>query len=145
MTDRAEADDARRARGQAMMKAVYGWDIGDVAGDFVELTVDHLFGEIWARPGLTVRERRLVLLGLLVGQGLDDVVGLQLDCALDIGEMDETDLRELVVFLTHYAGWPRGAKLNNLVEERLARRAKAARRAAEADPTAETATPDADA
>jgi 4-carboxymuconolactone decarboxylase len=32
-----------------------------------------------------------------------------------------------VIFLTHYAGWPQGAKMNSQVEELLA---KAARRAA---------------
>lgn len=128
MTEQSPTDE-RRARGQAMMQAVYGWDIGDVAGDFVELTVDHLFGEIWSRDTLTVRDRRLLLIGLLVGQGLDDVVGLQLDCALEIGEMNDAELREMVVFLSHYAGWPRGAKLNTIVENLLARGAKAARSA----------------
>lgn len=131
MTDHSPTGE-RRARGQAMMRAVYGWDIGDVAGDFVELTVDHLFGEVWSRDTLSIRDRRLLLIGLMVGQGLDDVVGLQLDCALEIGEMDEAELREMVVFLSHYAGWPRGAKLNTVVENLLARRAKAARKAAEA-------------
>lgn len=121
--------DDRRRRGQAMMKAVYGWDIGDVAGDFVTETVDQLFGEIWARETLSVRDRRLMLIGLLVGQGLDDVVGLQFDCALSIGEMTEEELREMVVFLSYYAGWPRGAKLNTVVEELIARRAKQAHRA----------------
>jgi 4-carboxymuconolactone decarboxylase len=115
-------DDPRRARGREMMRRVYGWEVGDVEGDFVSLTVDHLFGEIWARDGLTVRERRLLLLGLLVGSGLDDVVGLQLDAALHLEELSPDELREIVVFLTHYAGWPRGAKLNTQVEELLAQR-----------------------
>ena len=123
--------DERRRRGIEMMKQVYGWDIDEVHGEFVEQTVDHLFGEVWADGKLSVRERRLVLLGLLVGSGQDDVVGLQLDCALSIGEMTEDELRELVVFLAHYAGWPRAAKFNQHVEELSARRAKAARKAAE--------------
>jgi 4-carboxymuconolactone decarboxylase len=120
-------DDPRRARGKEMMKEVYGWDIGPVEGSFVELTVDHLFGDIWANGTLSVRERRLLLIGLLVGSGLDDVVGLQLDCATSIGELDESELREMVLFLAHYAGWPRAAKFNQIVEELVARRAKAAK------------------
>jgi 4-carboxymuconolactone decarboxylase len=123
--------DERRRRGIEMMKQVYGWDIGEVHGAFVEQTVDHLFGEVWAEGTLSVRERRLVLLGLLVGSGQDDVVGLQLDCALSIGEMTEDELRELTVFLAHYAGWPSAAKFNQHVEELSARRANAARTAAE--------------
>ena len=115
--------DERRQRGLEWMRTVYGWDVPTVEGDFVELTVDHLFGEVWAREGLSVRDRRLLLLGLLVGSGgLDDVIGLQLDSARAQGDLSDDDLREVVVFLTHYAGWPRGAKLNSAVEERLARR-----------------------
>jgi 4-carboxymuconolactone decarboxylase len=113
----------RRERGLEWMRTVYGWDVPTVEGDFVELTVDHLFGEVWAREGLSVRDRRLLLLGLLVGAGgLDDVIGLQLDSALAQGDLSDDDLREIVVFLTHYAGWPKGAKLNSAVEERLVRR-----------------------
>ncbi len=103
----------------------------------MELTVDHLFGDIWANGTLSVRERRLLLIGLLVGSGLDDVVGLQLDCATSIGELDESELREMVLFLAHYAGWPRAAKFNQIVEELVARRAKAAARAAKATAEAE--------
>jgi 4-carboxymuconolactone decarboxylase len=112
-------DDAR-ARGIEMMKKVYGWDVNEVSGDFVEQTVDQLFGEIWARDALTIRERRLLLIGLLVGQGLDDVVELQLDAARRLDELTDEQLREIVVFLSYYAGWPRGAKLNAIVEKLLA-------------------------
>ena len=115
--------DDRRQRGLEWMRTVYGWDVPTVEGAFTELTVDHLFGEVWAREGLSVRDRRLLLLGLLMGAGgLDDVIGLQLDSALAQGDLSGNDLREIVVFLTHYAGWPKGAKLNSAVEERLARR-----------------------
>ena len=112
--------DEGRERGLEKMREVYGWDLPVVEGDFVELTVDHLFGEIWARDSLTIKERRLLLIGLLVASGLDDVVELQLQSALKLGEMTADELREIVVFLTHYAGWPRGAKLNSIVEKLLA-------------------------
>lgn len=115
------ADD-KRARGRKAMSEVYGWEVGeDISGDFVEMTVDHLFGEIWTRPGFTIRERRLMLVGLLVGLGLDDVVGLQIDAALRQGDLSPDDLREAVIFLAHYAGWPRAAKLNTQVEELIAK------------------------
>ncbi len=114
--------DDRRAKGREVMSQVYGWEVGDdISGDFVEMTVDHLFGEVWTREGLTIRERRLMLVGLLVGMGLDDVVGLQLDAALRQGDLTPDDLREAVMFLAHYAGWPRGAKLNTQVEELIAK------------------------
>lgn len=118
--------DDRRAQGRKVMSEVYGWDVGDdISGDFVEITVDHLFGEVWTRPGFTLRERRLMLVGLLVGLGLDDVLGLQLDAALRQGDLSPDDLREAVIFLAHYAGWPRGAKMNSQVEELIAKLAPA--------------------
>lgn len=114
------ADD-RRQRGIDTMKQVYGFDIQDGPGDFFALTVDHLFADIWNRPGLTNRDRRLLLIGLLTGLGLDDVIGIQVDAALTTGDISPDELREIVIFLAHYAGWPWGAKLDNLVERMIAR------------------------
>src|SRR3954454_17069965 len=102
------------------MAKVYGWDVADGQGDFFHYTVEHLFADIWNRPGLSMRDRRLLLLGMLVGDGSFDVVPLQLGAALTNGELDEESARELVVFLAHYAGWPAGARLLTIVEQALA-------------------------
>lgn len=112
----------RRQRGLETMAKVYGWEVRDGPGDFFSMTVEHLFGDVWTREGLSFRDRRLLLIGLLVGQGLDDVLGIQLDAALRNEELDADELREIVILLTHYAGWPRGAKLNQQVETLLSQR-----------------------
>lgn len=119
----ADQNPDRRQRGRDQMRAVYGWDI-EPTKPFEEVTVDHLFGEVWAEGTLSVRDRRLVLIGLAAGSNLEEVATLQLDAALNLGELDADDLRTLVVFLAHYAGWPRAAKLNSQVEELLARHAE---------------------
>jgi 4-carboxymuconolactone decarboxylase len=125
--------DDKRQRGLEVMAQVYGWDeVADGPGDFFGYTAEHLFGEIWTRDGLSFRDRRLLLLGLLVGFGLDDVLDLQLGAALGNEELTPDELREIVIFLTHYAGWPKGAKLNTQVETTIARDAR--RRARAADP-----------
>jgi 4-carboxymuconolactone decarboxylase len=116
--------DDKRERGLEMMRQVYGWDVQDGPGDFFGMTADHLFGEIWTRPGLTLRDRRLLLLGLLVGQGHHDVVEIQADAALRAGELDARQLREVVIFLTHYAGWPSGARLSMQAEKLIGKMAK---------------------
>jgi len=126
----------KRQLGLEVMADVYAWEVNDGAGDFFGLTVEHLFAEIWTREGLTFRDRRLMLIGLMVGSGLDDVLGLQIDAALRKEELTEHELREIVIFLTHYAGWPRGAKLNTAVEKTIASEAK--RRQAEAEAEEET-------
>lgn len=116
-----EPDSERRTRGKALMKQVYGWDIDHVEGPFVESTVDHLFGEVWNEGKLSIRDRRLMLIGMAAGSGLEDVAGLQLDAAVRLGELDADDLRTIVVFVAHYAGWPRAARLNTEVEKIIAR------------------------
>ena len=120
--DPAHLDDAaRRQRGLAMMKDVYGWDIPHVEGVFVESTVDHLFADVWAEGTMSIKERRLMLIGMAVAGGMEDVASLQLDAAVRLGELDADDLRSIVVFVAHYAGWPRGAKLNTEVEKIIAK------------------------
>jgi 4-carboxymuconolactone decarboxylase len=116
--------DGKRERGLETMRQVYGWDVQDGPGDFFGLTVEHLFGEIWTRPGLSLRDRRLLLLGLLVGQGQHDVAEIQVDATLRAGELDADQLREVVIFLAHYAGWPAGARLSMQAEKLIGKLAK---------------------
>lgn len=111
--------DSKREQGKAMMQAVYGWDI-DPGKPFEVQTVDHLFGEVWADGELSVRDRRLVLIGLCAGLGLEDAASIQFDAALRMEELSPDDLRELVVLLAHYAGWPVAAKFNGVVENLIA-------------------------
>ncbi|WP_157245838.1 carboxymuconolactone decarboxylase family protein [Nonomuraea typhae] len=76
------------------------------------------FADLWSRDALSVRDRRLLLLGLFVGQGgLDEELFIQVDAALRTKELTVEEMREVVAFLTHYAGWSRGARLNAQVEE----------------------------
>ncbi|MER5646557.1 carboxymuconolactone decarboxylase family protein [Streptosporangium sp. NPDC002524] len=104
------------------MKQVYGWDQGEnEPGDLFGATVENLFAEVWSREGISNRDRRVLLVGLLLGQGMHEELGLQLDAALRTGDLTPDELREIVVFLTHYAGWPRGARINGQVEELIAR------------------------
>jgi 4-carboxymuconolactone decarboxylase len=110
-----------RRRGLAKMEEVYGFDMTDGEGDFFRYTADHLFADIWNRPGLSNRDRRLLLIGMLAGQGAADVLGIQIPAAHAAGELDDEALREIVVFLSHYAGWPQGARLNSIVEETIAK------------------------
>ena len=109
-----------RRRGLERMEQVYGFDMSDAEGDFFGYTADHLFGEIWQRPGLTDRDRRLLLIGMLVATAQGDVLGIQVPAAHANGELDAEALREIVIFVCHYAGWPHGARLNSLVEQTIA-------------------------
>jgi 4-carboxymuconolactone decarboxylase len=56
--------------------------------------------------------------------GAHDVLTIQVTAALSSGDLDPEALREVVIFLTHYAGWPDGARLNSLVEETVGKAAR---------------------
>ena len=110
--------------GLAKMNEVYGWESGDFPGDFFAITRDHLFGEIWTRPGLSTTQRRLLLIGALAAAGKHDILDIQLDSAYRLGELDDAALREIVIFLAHYVGWPTAATLNSQVEKLIAKHRK---------------------
>ncbi|MCW2795779.1 carboxymuconolactone decarboxylase family protein [Nocardioides sp.] len=126
MSDTGKFDDLpeARRRGLERMEQVYGFDMSDADGDFFGYTADHLFADIWTRPGLTDRDRRLLLIGLLAGTGGADVLGIQIPAAHANGELDDEALREIVIFLCHYAGWPNGARINAIVEDTIAKAAR---------------------
>lgn len=113
-------EQTRRERGMAKMGEVYAWgEVPDVPGDFFSITAEHLFGDVWTREGLTIRERRLMLFGAIAALGETSVLPIQLDAALAREEFTPDQLREIAVFLAHYVGWPRAAAFNNLVEDRI--------------------------
>jgi 4-carboxymuconolactone decarboxylase len=113
-------DKSARERGMETMGEVYAWgQVPDVPGEFFTVTAEHLFADVWNREGLTVRERRLMLLGVIAALGETAVLPVQVDAALARDELTPDQLREIVIFLAHYVGWPRAAAFNNVVEERI--------------------------
>ncbi|MCF2529632.1 NAD(P)-binding domain-containing protein [Yinghuangia soli] len=128
------ADEAAelRARGLAMMSAVYSlpMSLDGASGPYVDLTVDHLFGKIWTRPGLDIRQRRLLTIGVLAALGKDELMELQFSSALERGELTGDQLREVVVHLAHYVGWPLTAGLGGLAEKVARKHEQAASEAA---------------
>ncbi|HSV39640.1 MAG TPA: carboxymuconolactone decarboxylase family protein [Nocardioidaceae bacterium] len=118
------SDEELRKRALERMEEVYKMPFGDGTGEFWRYTADHLFADIWSRPGLADRDRRLLLIGLLAGSGGHDVLTIQIPAALASGDLDAETLREIVVFLAHYAGWPAAARLNSIVETEIAKAEK---------------------
>ena len=116
-------DDVRR-KGLAKMKEVYGWEMPDLPGDYFALTVDHLFADIWSRPGLEMRDKRLITLSVVAALGLPELAEIQVGAALQNHEMTEAELREMAIFITHYVGFPLGSTFNSVVEKVIAKRAK---------------------
>ena len=119
--------DELRRKGLEKMNEVYGWEMPNVEGDsYFDLTVDHLFGTIWTRPGLSMRDKRIMTLTAVTAIGSRDLAEIQINAALLNGELTEDELKEMAVFLTHYLGFPLGSAFNCAVSTVVAKRKKAA-------------------
>jgi 4-carboxymuconolactone decarboxylase len=116
--------DELRRKGLEKMNEVYAWEMPDMPGEFFALTVDHLFGRIWTRPGLSMRDKRLMTLSVVTALGLQDLTEVQVNAALQNEELTEDELREMAIFLTHYVGFPLGSGLNGVIERVTAKRKK---------------------
>jgi alkylhydroperoxidase/carboxymuconolactone decarboxylase family protein YurZ len=69
-------------------------------------------------------------IGVLAALGQSSLVEIQFQSALDREELTEEQVRETVVHLAHYIGWPLSTGVNEVAEKVIARRRKAARVAA---------------
>jgi 4-carboxymuconolactone decarboxylase len=79
---------------------------------------------VWTRPGLEIRDRRLMTIGVLAALGLTSLVEIQFRSALERDELTEEQVRETVVHLTHYIGWPLSTGVNEVAERVIASRHK---------------------
>ncbi len=126
--------DELRKKGLEKMNEVYSWEMPNMEGDpYFDLTVDHLFGSIWTRPGLSMRDKRLMTLTVVTALGLQDLAEVQVNAALANEELTEDELKEISIFLTHYVGFPLASGLNGVVGRVAGKRKKAAKAGAGED------------
>jgi alkylhydroperoxidase/carboxymuconolactone decarboxylase family protein YurZ len=98
------------AAGCKMMREVYGKDQPSPQmklglSPWTDETVGHLFADIWSRPGLSVRDRRLLVIGATAALGRADLIEIQVNGALENGELNKAELDEMVLQLAFYVGW----------------------------------------
>jgi 4-carboxymuconolactone decarboxylase len=100
------------ARGLAVRRRLYGEArtgeprrLDAVAPDFGTISDEVIFGRIWAREGLPLETRILVVISALIARGLFDYVRIQMYAAKRLGISQDT-LSELCLQLFPYAGVP---------------------------------------
>jgi 4-carboxymuconolactone decarboxylase len=81
--------------------------------------LDYLYGEIWTRPVLTRRERRII--ALCCAAVLDTEAEAHAFAAMKSGDLSFDELQELVLHYAVYCGWLNGAKLDDIVVAAAAR------------------------
>jgi 4-carboxymuconolactone decarboxylase len=104
------ATDDRRTRGAAAFERIMGFPVPTVGDDpFLAATVEHLFAEVWTRPALSVRDRRLITLTVLMTMAHEPTLRLHLGAALRSKDLTPAEVDELILHVAHYAGWPPAA------------------------------------
>ncbi len=105
----ATAADDTYERGVAMVTEIYQGEVpalpeGTMA--FNDVMMRSLFAEVWDRDMLSIRDRRLLIMGVIAARGATDVWRLQAQSALKRGELTPDQLRETLIALAPYAGYP---------------------------------------
>lgn len=80
--------------------------VGDFAPKLAQLTDDVLFGDVWARPELSPRDRSLITVATLIAGGHTEQLPNHLNRAKANG-LTEAEIVEVIIHLAFYAGWPR--------------------------------------
>ena len=79
--------------------------MGDIAPKLAQLTDSVLFGDVWARSGLSARDRSLATVSALIAMNRPDQLRSHLTLALQNGVTPE-ELIEVITQLAFYTGWP---------------------------------------
>jgi 4-carboxymuconolactone decarboxylase len=135
-------DRSRRAAGLKVRRRVLGRAhvaraqaaATPLTADFQDLITRYAWGEIWTRPGLDPRTRRVLVLGTLVALRLFDEFALHARAALDEGGFTEAQVAEVILQQAVYCGVPAAhaafETLRKVVDERSARATPTGRRSA---------------
>lgn len=113
---------SRRQRGEEMIREVYAGDVvvppeGYV---FTDIMLEQLFAELWTRDTLSMRDKRILLIGIIAEKGEATTFKIQVKAALKRGELEPDEARELLLFIAQYAGYPRAASMLGPMEEAIA-------------------------
>lgn len=114
----------RHQRGAESVKQVLGPRAEEslaTLGELGDRIIETIYGDIYQRPGLPLRERQIATLSMLMALGgKDRQVKVHMRAALRVG-ITEDELRELVIQLAAYAGFPAAinaqAQLNEVLSE----------------------------
>ncbi|MBV8951848.1 MAG: carboxymuconolactone decarboxylase family protein [Actinobacteria bacterium] len=104
----------RVARGRAAFREVMLAEPPPATTTFRELGYfAFLYGEVWTRPGLSRKERRIVSICCAAAVGSARELDMHLSAALRSGDLTYEELQELVLHYAVYFGWLPGAELDD--------------------------------
>ena len=81
--------------------------------EMYEMSVGHLFGDVWGRPGLSLRDRQLVTLAANIAMARPTGNHSHYLSSLRLG-ISKRQIIEVMIQVGHYCGWP---TLSNAVRQ----------------------------
>ena len=78
----------------------------DFNADFQDLITRYAWDEIWNRPGLPRKARRMIVIAQTAALGRGEEFNLHVGAALRGGDLDADDLKELLLQTAVYCGVP---------------------------------------
>lgn len=109
-------DAKRHAAGMAVRRRVLGdahvdrttAEAPELTAEFQDLLTRFVWGEIWTRPGLDARVRRILTIGTLVALGRTEELRLHVRAALTEaeGRLSVEDIKEIFLQQAVYCGIP---------------------------------------
>src|SRR3972149_5115462 len=116
----------RRKRGLEVYKQM-GWGenpgVKELDEDLWAFTTAVLFGEIWARPGLSLRGRELVTLAALIAAKADGI-SVHMRNAHHLG-ISYDEMKEVILQCTVYLGMPKALFAMRKLKTAMAEKGKA--------------------
>jgi 4-carboxymuconolactone decarboxylase len=82
---------------------------------FEQATHDFLFGQVWSRPGLGRRERRLVTLACVSGADAVEPIAAHIYAALASGDLTLAEMLEFTLHFAVYCGWPKASQVETTI------------------------------
>jgi len=124
--DRERSGGDAHARGMAVRRAVLGdghvdrSEAGktDFDADFQRFITEGAWGSVWARPGLTPRERSLITLALLAAGRHHEEIAIHARATANTGATPD-DLKEMLLHVAVYAGVPAANEAVRIVKRAL--------------------------
>jgi len=89
----------------------------DLTRDFQDLITRYAWGEIWTRPGLDIRTRRILVIGTLLALSRWDEFRMHARAALVEGGFSTDDLKEIVLQQAIYCGVPAANTAFHMLDE----------------------------
>jgi len=89
-----------------------------VAPKFADLSNRVVFGDLWQRPDLSMRDRSLVTIAGLAAMGDDDLLEPYLRRGVEAG-LTRDEIAEALTQLAFYAGWSKATKAMTVVTQTL--------------------------